>query len=51
MVVIERMMERIDWNALLLVSCRDYEHENAWKGTNPERLDLLYFGSDKKSFQ
>ena len=32
------------------MSCRDYEHENAWKGTNPERLDLLRFGSDKKRF-
>ena len=29
--------------------CRDFEGAPKW--TNPERLDLLHRGSDKKSFQ
>ena len=38
----------IDWNTLLLLLCRDHEHETASRLTNPE---WLHTGSGKKRFQ
>ena len=41
----------IDCNSLLLTVCRDFQRENAGRWSNPEWLDLLQEGSDKKSVQ
>ena len=38
----------MDWDTLLHMLCRDYENVPRW--TNPEWLDLLQSGSDKKRF-
>ena len=36
----------MDWNTLFPRFCRDFEHENAGRWSNKERLHLLQQGSD-----